>query len=79
MTTSKGAWPAGAVVEGVVCGGLKSGDGGGFGCRGWLMFVLRDALAGGRRVVLHDFHDEVADNAGAFFSLGDFSARGEDA
>ena len=62
-----------------VCGGLDGGDDSGFGCRGWLMFDLRGALGGGRRVAFHDFLDELADHARAFFSLGDFGARREDA
>ena len=49
----------------------------GFGVeRGEDVFLL--CRAGGL-IVLHDFHDEVADDAGAFCSLGEFGARGEDA
>jgi hypothetical protein len=65
-------------------GGLQGGDGGGFGCRGWLIFilwdaVLWDALVGGRRVVLHNAFDEVADDAFSFCSLADFGAWSEGA
>jgi hypothetical protein len=43
------------------------------------MFVLRDALAWGRRVAFHDAFDELRDAALSSCSLADFGARGEDA
>jgi hypothetical protein len=64
------------VVE-IVCGGLEGGDGGGFGAPGWLMFVLRDALARWRWFVLHDAFDEFGHCALSFCFLGDFGAWGE--
>ena len=65
------------VVE-IVCGGLEGGDGGGFGYASQ-RFVLHDAFGGGWRFVLHDFHDEVGDNAGAFCLRAELGAWGEGA
>ena len=62
-----------------ICGGLKGGDGGGFGYGCRLLFGLPGVLEGRGRFLLHDALDEFGYCAFSFCCLGDFGARGHDA